>query len=311
MQININTKTNSWRAWFLAARPRTLTGAAVPVMIGAAYACKSMPGTLQSAVESSLTPMLLCFLFAFLMQIDANFINDYFDCVKGRDTEERLGPPRACQQGWVTLKAMRWAIGITTVLACLAGLPLIMYGGLPLIGVGVFCVLFCFLYTMCLSGLGLGDLLVVIFFGLVPVFFTYYVMVPEGELRELSNCGLVGVVGLACGLVVDTLLIVNNYRDIEADRRSGKRTLVVLLGKKASEWLYIGVVPVALVMILCIFGTNNLNLLLTFVVYFLHVNAWSKMRRIGEGRALNKVLAMTARNILVFGIMTSLLIILA
>ena len=311
MQININTKTNSWRAWFLAARPQTLTGAAVPVMLGAACACKAVPGALEAALHGSLTPMLLCFLFAFLMQIDANFVNDYFDCIKGRDDDERLGPPRACQQGWVTLKAMRWAIAITTVLACLAGLPLILYGGLPLIVVGVMCVLFCFLYTTCLSGLGLGDLLVVLFFGIVPVLFTYYVMVPDGPLRQAAPLTSVGIVGAACGLVVDTLLIVNNYRDIEADRRTRKRTLVVILGKKASEWLYIGVVPVALVMILCIFGTSNLNLLLTFVVYFMHVNTWSKMRRIGEGRELNKVLAMTARNIFIFGIMTSLLIILA
>ena len=311
MQININTKTNSWRAWLLAARPQTLTGAAVPVMLGAACACKALTGTLEDALRGSLTPMLLCFLFAFLMQIDANFVNDYFDCIKGRDDDERLGPPRACQQGWVTLKAMRWAIAITTVLACLAGLPLILYGGLPLIVVGVMCVLFCFLYTTCLSGLGLGDLLVVLFFGIVPVLFTYYVMVPDGPLRQAAPLTSVGIVGAACGLVVDTLLIVNNYRDIEADRRTRKRTLVVILGKKASEWLYIGVVPVALVMILCIFGTSNLNLLLTFVVYFMHVNTWSKMRRIGEGRELNKVLAMTARNIFIFGIMTSLLIILA
>lgn len=305
MQININTKTNSWRAWFLAARPRTLTGAAVPVMIGAAYAYKTMGAVIN------LTPMLLCILFAFIMQIDANFINDYFDCLKGRDNEERLGPLRACQQGWVTMKAMRWAIAITTCLACCIGLPLVMYGGWELIAVGALCVLFCFLYTTCLSSLGLGDLLVLIFFGLIPVCFTYYVMVPAGEMRSLESLSHVAIVGIACGLVVDTLLLVNNYRDIENDRHAGKKTLVVLIGKKATEWVYIGIVPVALVMILCIFGTSNFNLLLTFVVYFIHVNTWSKMRRIGQGRELNKVLGLTARNIFIFGIMTSLLIIFA
>ena len=121
MVIDINMKVNSPRAWFLAVRPKTLTGAAVPVMLGAAYAWYMV----QDLHSIEWVALALCFLFAFVMQIDANFINDYYDCVKGRDNEERLGPPRACQQGWVTMKAMRWAIALTTLLACAVGLPLI------------------------------------------------------------------------------------------------------------------------------------------------------------------------------------------
>ena len=94
-----------------------------------------------------MTPALLCFAFAFLMQIDANFINDYFDYLKGSDREDRLGPERACAQGWITLNAMRKGIALTTATACLAGLCLLAYGGIEMIPVGILCVLFAFLYT--------------------------------------------------------------------------------------------------------------------------------------------------------------------
>ena len=112
-----NVKTNSIKAWLLAARPKTLTGAAIPVMLGCALAF--IYGHFQ------LTPALLCFLFAFLMQIDANFINDLFDFLKGSDREDRLGPERACAQGWISPRAMRNGIIVTVLFACLIGSALL------------------------------------------------------------------------------------------------------------------------------------------------------------------------------------------
>lgn len=152
---NIEVRRNSLQAWLLAARPKTLSGAAVPVMLGISLAVNDtqMAGFMP-------VPALLCVLFAFLMQIDANFINDYFDCVRGNDDETRLGPKRACAEGWISLGAMRMGIAITTLLACLTGLPLIFYGGISMIVVGLLCVVFAFLYTTKLSYLGMGDLLV-------------------------------------------------------------------------------------------------------------------------------------------------------
>ena len=162
-------RLNSAKAWLLAARPKTLTGAAVPVMIALALAW-----TDRSAEHPFMwLPAVLCMLFAFVMQIDANFVNDYFDFMKGTDDEERLGPRRACANGWVTAKAMRIAMGVTTFLGCIIGLPLIYYGGWQMIVVGVLCVFFCFLYTTHLSYMGLGDVLVLVFFGIVPVCVTY------------------------------------------------------------------------------------------------------------------------------------------
>ena len=196
-------RVNSLKAWILAARPKTLTGAAVPVMMGLSLAWVD---TRLTGIDFNGIAAALCLLFAFIMQIDANFINDYFDYKKGTDDETRLGPRRACAQGWVTTAAMRRAIGMTTALACLTGLPLVAFGGLEMVVVGLLCVVFCFLYTTHLSYLGLGDLLVLVFFGLVPVCCTYFLQTHTVTKEVVES-------SLACGMVIDTLLIVNNYRD--------------------------------------------------------------------------------------------------
>lgn len=294
-------ETNSLRAWVLAARPKTLAGAAVPVMIGVAYGWRATGGE-----DFSYIAALLCFLFAFAMQIDANFVNDYFDCIRGRDDDRRLGPLRACQQGWVTLKAMRAAIVIVSVAACVIGMPLVLFGGWQLIGIGLLCLVFCFLYTTMLAGKGLGDVLVVAFFGLVPCCFSYYVSVPEC-LQTFDSTVL--VLSLACGMVVDTLLIVNNYRDIDNDRAVGKHTLVVALGRPLTEVIYLLLVPVALCMVSACFGLYAA--LFAIPTFVMHLYTWHTMRKIGKGRELNLVLGMTARNILIFGIMTTIVVIMA
>ena len=225
-----NVITNSFKAWFLAARPKTLTGAAVPVMIGIAAAIAQYGDTVRAGAA------VLCMLFALVMQIDANFINDYFDFMKGTDDEKRLGPKRACAQGWITAAAMRLGLLYTTLLACAIGLPLIYYGGWEMILIGVACVVFCFLYTISFSYIGLGDVLVLVFFGLLPVCMTYWLVSPPTPLMSIP--WQVITLSAACGLVIDTLLVVNNYRDIDNDRRAGKRTLIVRIGEHGGLTLY-------------------------------------------------------------------------
>ncbi len=291
---------NSFKAWLLASRPKTLSGAAVPVMIGSAYAWH-----LTGSLQFNIVAMVLCFLFAFIMQIDANFVNDYYDCLKGMDNEDRLGPQRACQQGWISMHAMRIGIAITTIFAAAVGLPMIFFGGWQLIFIGALCILFCFLYTTCLAGHGLGDVLVLLFFGIVPVVFTAYVIV--GNTSALHSLPL-WTLGLACGMVVDTLLIVNNYRDIDNDRKVGKITLVVAMGRHYAEKLYLTLVPLALIMSLWAIGLTAMTLILCLPVVALHLHTWHEMRRIHEGRELNRILGMTARNIFVYGIMTSFMV---
>ena len=132
-------KTNSIKAWVLAARPKTLAAAATPVLLGCSLAASD--GWLQ------FIPAILCFLFAFTMQIDANFINDFFDFLKGSDREDRLGPERACAQGWITLNAMKHGIASATILSCIWGVLILFFSGLEMIPVGLLCILFAFLYT--------------------------------------------------------------------------------------------------------------------------------------------------------------------
>ena len=123
---------NSLKYWILAARPKTLTAALIPVLTATALA--------YSEGQGKWLPALLCCLFAALMQVVANFINDLFDFKKGTDREDRLGPERACAQGWISPRAMQWGIAIMLLLACVVGCCLLPYGGCVLIGIGVACV---------------------------------------------------------------------------------------------------------------------------------------------------------------------------
>ena len=287
-------KPNSLKAWWLAARPKTLSGAAVPVMIGVAlaYADRALYGF-------NIVPALLCFLFAFLMQIDENFINDCFDYINGNDDETRLGPKRACAQGWIKVENMRYAIAVTTFLACMAGFPLIIYGGTEMILIGVFCVIFCFLYTTHLSYIGMGDVLVMLFFGIVPVCATYY-------LQTGTVTSAVFVASFACGFVIDTLLLVNNYRDIDNDRRAGKCTLVVRLGAAAGRRMYLYVGVGACVLGACFLFTGHpFAFVLPLIYLVLHILTYRKMVRIDKGSGLNAVLGDTARNMFVYGLLVS------
>ena len=285
-------KQNSPKAWILAARPKTLSAALIPVVLASALAA--------SQGKFSLTPAVLCVLFATFMQIAANFINDLFDFLKNTDRDDRLGPERACQQGWITPRAMRWGIAATLAVACACGLCLLPYGGWMLVGIGAACVVFAFLYTSLLSYCGFGDVLVWVFFGFVPVAGTYYV-------EAGSFCREVWLLSAACGLLIDTLLVLNNYRDREQDRLSGKRTLVVALGERFGSLFYLlqGVAAYVLVAFMSLEG--NLWLAILPMLYLLpHYLTWRKMTQIREGRALNRILGFTSRNMLTFALLTAM-----
>ena len=288
-------RLNSPRAWLLAARPKTLSGAAVPVMVALSMAWCDLSGT-----GFKVLPAILCLLFAFIMQIDANLVNDYFDFRKGTDDEQRLGPKRACAQGWVTLSAMRRAIALTTAAACAVGIPLVLYGGWWMVAIGVLCVVFCFLYTTHLSYLGLGDVLVLLFFGIVPVGATYFLQTGRMTLEVFTA-------SVACGLVIDTLLVVNNYRDRDNDRRTGKNTLVVRIGARATERLFPALGLIACLLGLVYWAYGHFWAFLLPVVYLsLHLVTSERMKTIGKGFGLNKILGENARNMFIYGILLSI-----
>ena len=177
-----------------------------------------------------------------------------------------------------------------------------------MISIGIACVVFCFLYTTTLSYIAMGDVLVLLFFGVVPVCCTYYVEVPSVTIDELYPVFLMSI---GCGCVVDTLLIVNNYRDIDNDRRAGKKTLAVLIGKKPMLALYIMLPLIAVLVTVFVCGRNDIwtYCYIGFMSSFFGAS-FAKIIKVGEGRALNKVLGDTARNIFLYGLLTSLYIIL-
>lgn len=212
--------------WIEAMRLRTLPVSLAGVVAGWAYALH-VPG-------HKLLPGVICLVFAILAQIASNFANEYYDYTAGRDRRGREGPRRGVTEGDISPRAMLKATEVTLGLACIVGLSLVAWSGWWLIAVGAGIALGVFAYSTGpypLSVHGWGEVAVVFFFGLIPVNFTYYLM--TGQWSGAVLCG-----SAAFGLMGANVLIVNNYRDIEDDRRVGKRTLAVRLGARTMPLLY-------------------------------------------------------------------------
>ncbi len=217
---------NRIRAWLLASRPATLPAAVVPVLVGTAAAVRDghfEPGPFVAALVASL-----------LIQVGTNYANDYFDYKKGADTPERLGPVRLLQAGLATPSQVLRATVICFAAAAVIGLYLVAVGGLPILVIGVLAILSGIAYTggpYPLGYNGFGDLFVFIFFGLIAVTGTYYL--HTGTVSALAWWASIPV-----GLLVTAILIVNNVRDIDTDRKAGKRTLAVRIGRQATRRQY-------------------------------------------------------------------------
>ena len=206
--------------WLEATRPKTLPAAVAPVLLGTAMA--------YQADSMQLLPALICLGFALLVQVGTNFANDYLDGIRGTDTEARLGPQRAVAAGLVPPSTMKYAATAVLAVAFCLGLSLITFGGWWLLPIGIASVACAWGYTggpYPLAYNGLGDVFVIVFFGFIAVGCTFLVQTAYLAADVL-------LLGAACGLTVNNILVVNNYRDIAEDRQAGKRTLVVLLGRR-------------------------------------------------------------------------------
>ncbi|CAA6676729.1 MULTISPECIES: 1,4-dihydroxy-2-naphthoate polyprenyltransferase [unclassified Lentimonas] len=214
------------KIWLEATRPKTLPAAVVPVMLASSVAYAD--GCFDWR------PALICVLFALFIQVGTNFANDYLDGIKGTDTEARLGPRRAVAAGLIAPARMKRATILVLAVGFCIGLALIPFGGWWLLAVGVASVACAWLYTggpYPLAYNGLGDVFVVLFFGFVAVGCTYYV-----QAGTISRD--VVLLGLGCGLLVNNILVVNNYRDLDEDRAARKRTLVVFFGRRFAQMQY-------------------------------------------------------------------------
>jgi len=206
--------------WISAIRPKTLTAAVVPVLVGSALVFTS-----SFEVRWTLT---FCALFAALfIQVGTNLLNDAFDFKKGADTHDRLGPTRVTQAGLIEYKSVLWAGVFSFVIAVLFGIPLIQSGGLTIVVIGIASLLCGYAYTAGpypLAYLGLGDFFVIVFFGLVAVAGTFFLHAGKFSASAF-------VAGLQVGLLCSVLIAINNLRDIDGDARAHKKTLPVRFGK--------------------------------------------------------------------------------
>lgn len=280
------------RTWVLAARVPTLPAAVVPVLVGSA--------TAWAAGAFKPGPFLAALLASILIQIGTNLANDYFDFRKGADTPGRLGPVRVTQSGLVPPETVRLATMLTFGLAALIGVYLVAVGGLPILLIGLLSIAAGVVYTggpWPLAYHGLGDVTVFIFFGLVAVVGTTYL--HTGTLLPLAVVNAVPVAAL-----VTAILVVNNLRDIDTDRLTGKHTLAVRLGRPGTRLEYLLLLVVA-------YGVP----VISWVVLGAPRYFWAPLLTLpiavplvrlvfaAEGRPLNRALAGTGRLHLLFGIM--------
>lgn len=298
-QAQLN-KTGIINAWILAARPKTLPAAVAPVLVGSAMAF--------AHGSFALLPAMAALAVALLLQIGVNLANDYFDFIKGIDSDERLGPVRVTQSGLIPPGRVRTATGISLGLAGLAGLYLVYIGGWPVILIGIASIAAALAYSggpYPLASKALGDLFVFIFFGLVAVCGTYYV-------QTLKFSMTVVVVGADVGLLITAILVVNNLRDIPTDSKSGKRTLAVRLGTRGTklEFSFLLASAYGGLLLFWISGLFPIQVLMPFVSAPL---AWRLIRiiqRTTGGPMLNHTLASTAKLAFLFSLLLAIGIIL-
>ena len=279
-------------AWRMAVRLPTLSAAVAPVAVGT--------GLVLGDGSFAPLPALAALVGALCLQVGANFANDVFDFRRGADTGDRLGPPRATQLGLLTPREMLTGMWLAFALAFLAGLYLAYVGGWPIVVIGLASIVAAIVYTGGPWPVGyhaLGDPFTFVFFGVVAVAGTYYVQADDVS-------ALAWLASLPMGCTVTLILVVNNLRDIDTDRASGKTTLAVLIGARATRLWYALLLAGAFVLaFVSVFAGASPLVLLTALSA---AAAWRPARAVFSGvsgRSLNPVLKATARFDLVFGLL--------
>lgn len=277
---------NSPRAWLLAARPTTLPAAIAPVAVGTA--CAVAAGGFRAG------PALAAALGALLLQIAANFANDVFDYEKGADREDRLGPPRAVQSGLLSPSAMRRGLIVTLAAALAIGVYLVSEGGWPIVILGLTAMAAAVAYTggpFPLGYHGLGDLMVMLFFGFAAVCGTAFV-----QLAWLPSLAVAA--SIPVGALATAILVVNNLRDRAGDAVAGKRTLAVRLGATGARVEYAVLLAAAyLVPVVLAVSAGNVLLAAPLVTAPWAARIAAEVWR-RDGGALNPCLPATARLLL-------------
>ena len=281
------------RKWIEAMRLRTLPVSLAGVICGCG--CALLQGSFNAVTA------LLCVLFAALAQVASNFGNEYYDYRNGIDKKGREGFRRGVTEGEISPRAMKRATYATLSAAAVVGCLMLFYGPWWLVLVGITIMLFALGYSAGpypLSHHGMGDVAVIIFFGIVPVTFTCYL-----QTGSFNNLYITLPTSLAVGLLAANVLVVNNYRDMDDDKAVNKRTTVVIFGRRVMSWCYLlwGIVAMAIMHPLWT-ELHLWALPITVLYLILHTRNWLYLRR-STGAALNPLLGKTAMTLLIFSLM--------
>jgi 1,4-dihydroxy-2-naphthoate polyprenyltransferase len=283
------------RIWILASRPRTLPAAIAPVLVGTALA--------GAEDEFHPLPFVAALVGSIFIQIGTNLSNDYSDARRGADTEDRLGPVRVTAGGLMPPRRVLVGTYVAFGIAVAAGLYLAAVAGWELLVVGVASILAGVLYTggpRPYGYEGLGELFVFVFFGIVAVVGSYYVQTEALRWEAFA-------LAIPVGLLSSAILVVNNVRDIDTDRRAGKRTLAVRLGRERARRLFAVMVVLAFAAPVATFAFGGLTawLLVTLVAAPLGVPLVRTVSSRSDGPSLNGALAGTGRLLAVFSLLLS------
>ncbi|OMG56563.1 1,4-dihydroxy-2-naphthoate octaprenyltransferase [Azonexus hydrophilus] len=278
-------------AWFLACRPKTLTVSLSPVLVGTAIAW-------QQSSQLLWLPLLAAAFGAAFIQIGTNLFNDVGDFLRGTDQPGRIGPRRATAEGWLTPATVKAGAWTSFALAFVCGIYLVAHGGWPIIAIGLASLAAGWSYTSGPKPIAygpLGEVFVLVFFGLVAVAGSHY-------LQTLSLSPAALLAGTLLGLHAAAVITVNNYRDLDGDAASGKRTLAVRLGRPATRWLYTGEILTPYALLPLLDGTTWLPLLsLPLALWLIR-----RFHRETPGPAFNRLLAATAGLQLLFALLLTL-----
>ena len=282
-----------FKYWIQAARPKTLLVSLAPVVMSIAFA--------SIYNEINWLPAVICIVFAVMAQILSNFVNDYSDGIKGADNE-RLGPQRVVAAGLISPAQMRRGIIVWGILTFVLGCTLLYWGGWILLPFGIVILLCALAYSagpFPLSRHALGDVAVVLFYGIAPVVLTIFIQ------TGFVNSQII-IAGAAIGVVANNLLIVNNYRDAEQDSENGKKTTVTIFGKQIMKGVYFLNPIIAVVLMCLIFNTTVLLYLIPFLIYSIFVDIkFSK----SSGTVLNKLIGMSSIEAIIFALSITLYLI--
>ena len=297
-------QANSFKAWLWGIRPTSLAGALMTVFIGSGLAHGTAPELFSWPVA------ILCGIFACFMQVAANLINDVVDFKRGLDKSDPERIDRIYANGLLSRKAMNMGIAVCLTLGCLVGLIILylvwnhlLWGGWEIILTGAVVVACTFLYSTTFAYHGLGDFAVLLCFGLIPVCGTFYVLTYTLTWDAVWAA-------IIAGISIDTLLIINNYRDRDEDEAAGKHTIIAIMGERFGRYFYLiaGLVCVLMVVFLYFGGKISwIGLLYTAIPYLiLHIGSWLKINRIRSGNGLNVVYYESPRNFTILGLLLTI-----